>query len=67
MHIDWTINVTNLLAFAGIVIVAARWIVTQVIGQIHRIDLIEKAVIRSGWLRRNKQTGQLELADRAGI
>lgn len=60
-HLNAEISVADALVVLGATWAAALWIVSQIRQFVKRIDLHEKALIRAGWLVRNRHTGDLEV------
>lgn len=61
-HVDWTINVSNLLAIIGVLWYGARMVIRSVKDIVERVDIHERALIRSGWLHRTRD-GSVEVTD----
>lgn len=63
LSFDWHVSVADAMIVCGACYAAARTIVQSLRKVLHRLDLHEQALLRAGWLKRDKRTGDLEVRE----
>lgn len=63
LSFNWSISAADVIIVCSACYAAARTIVHSLRKVLRRMDLHEEALLKSGWLRRNKRTGEIEVPD----